>query len=217
MASDAAMMPVLLPLAAAAALAYAVLRHRPEGDALRSLVKTASVASLALAALGAGAPPAIAAGLALGALGDWFLSRPGSRAFLAGMAAFGAGHLAYAVQFQAWGGGWPPAAAATGFVALALSTELWLAPHAGALRWPVRGYIALIAVMALLAMTVSGRPVVVLGAALFVASDLLLAIERFTPKGRRIAGIGLAVWVLYWTGQALILTGSLPEPLSLGA
>lgn len=79
------------------------------------------------------------------------------------------------------------------------------------------GYIALIAVMALLAMTVSGRPVVVLGAALFVASDLLLAIERFTPKGRRIAGIGLAVWVLYWTGQALILTGSLPEPLSLGA
>lgn len=98
MASDAAMMPVLLPIAAAAALAYAVLRHRPEGDALRSLVKTASVACLALAALAAGAPPAIAAGLALGALGDWFLSRPGDRAFLAGMAAFGAGHLAYAAS-----------------------------------------------------------------------------------------------------------------------
>lgn len=210
------MLPTLVLLACLAAFAYALLRDRPEGDAPRSLAKTASVALLALAALAGDAPPAIAAGLALGAAGDWFLSRPGDRAFLSGMAAFGAGHLAYAGQFLAWGTGLPPLLPAGAFLLLALSTELWLAPHAGALRGPVRGYIVLIAAMALAAMTVAGRPLAVLGAGLFVASDLLLAIERFTPKGRAMAGIGLAVWVLYWTGQALILAGSLPQPLSLG-
>lgn len=206
----------LVILAAVAALAYAALRPRPEGDLARSLAKTASVALLAIAAVAGGAPPAIGAGLALGALGDWFLSRPGDRAFLAGMAAFGAGHLAYAGQFLAWGQGAPPPGPALAFLALALSTELWLAPHAGSLRWPVRGYVLLIAGMALAAMTVTGRPLSALGAAMFVASDLLLAIEKFTPRGRALGGIGLAVWVLYWTGQALILAGSLPEPLSLG-
>ena len=35
-------------------------------------------------------------GLALGALGDFFLTRRAEAAFLAGMGAFAAGHLAYA-------------------------------------------------------------------------------------------------------------------------
>ena len=65
-------------------------------------------------------------GLALGALGDLLLSRPSDRAFLAGMAAFAAGHLAYVAGFWGRGGtltGWEWAALAV-VAALILSTEV---------------------------------------------------------------------------------------------
>ena len=70
-------------IAALAALAYLPLAGRPVGM-LRSLLKTGSVALLALGALTGGAP-LLALALALCALGDWFLSRAGDRAFLAGV------------------------------------------------------------------------------------------------------------------------------------
>ena len=59
------------------------------------LTKTAAVAALALAGRLGGVPTLIVAGLALGACADFCLSRPGKVAFLAGMGAFGLGHLAY--------------------------------------------------------------------------------------------------------------------------
>ncbi|QYK41239.1 MAG: lysoplasmalogenase [Paracoccaceae bacterium] len=211
-----------MPLAAlAAAVLAALYQIRFAGSeasgALRSVVKTLAVALLALAAWWGGAVWTVTLGLALGALGDLALSRPGERWFLAGMAAFTAGHLAYVVAFAgvAAGGGLPlpPVPPALALVILALSTEVWLAPRAGALRWPVRGYVVVIVLMGLAAMVlpeVPGRGWLMAGAASFILSDVILSLQIFVLTGaaaRRAAG--LALWPPYWGGQAMILAGAL--------
>lgn len=194
----------------------------------RSAAKTASVALLALAGWAAAAPWLIVAGLVFGAAGDLALSRPGPQAFLAGMGAFAAGHLAYALAFaaaplfhlagQAGGSAWAPAPsdlAALALLGLLLaSTEFWLAPRTGALRGPVRAYVGVIGLMAAAALVPAGpgKDALRLGVALFVASDLMLALERFViaaPSARR--ALALALWPAYWAGQALILLGSLKD------
>ena len=202
-----------LLLAGLCALAYLALTGRAPGLA-RSIVKTASVALLALAALLAQAPPLLAPALALCALGDWFLSRPGDRAFMAGIGAFAAGHLIYAALFLTHPAADPQA--------LAQAPQLWigaalagfgivvaamLAPRAGALRGPVLAYVPIILGMgiAALALPAAGSLALAFPAALaFIASDLVLAIDRFMlPAGhpaRRIAPY--AVWPLYWGAQA---------------
>lgn len=222
----------LILAAAAAALAalYGQLWASPEVPQSwpRSLSKTASVALLALAGWAAAAPGLIVAGLALGAAGDFALSRPGARAFLAGMAAFAAGHLAYAAAFaaapllylagleggQAWSPGTADIAVLVALALLLASTEFWLSPHTGALRAPVRGYVVVIGLMAAAALVPasSGSALLRLGVALFVLSDLMLALERFVlgaPAARRL--LARALWPAYWAGQALILWGSLAD------
>lgn len=157
----------------------------------------------------------IALGMTLGAAGDWFLARRGEAAFLAGMAAFGAGHLAYAAGMLA-------RSSAIGFdgqsvaedialgslLALVLSTEVWLAPRTGALRWPVRAYVLLIGAMGVAVVLLPAAPGqwgLGLGAALFIASDLMLALRLFVvsdPARQRL--LSLSLWPAYWLGQALI-------------
>ena len=190
-----------------AALAYWTICARPGHPAAASAVKTASTALLALHGALADAPAAVVAGLALGSAGDLALSRPGQRAFLVGMAAFAAGHLAYAAQFWTAGGGMRALPATIVLLALAVSTEFWLAPRAGALRWPVRFYVAIIVAMGIAAATLpAGHGTIKTGAALFIASDLLLAIHRFVSPRKSLAH---ALWPAYWLGQALILLGAL--------
>jgi uncharacterized membrane protein YhhN len=179
----------------------------------KSAVKVLSVALLLPFGMLLGAPTMVLMGLALGALGDFLLSRPGERAFLAGMGAFGLGHLAYAAQFWGLGGGALPLLLALPLIALALSTELWLAPKTGALRWPVRAYVVIITAMALAALTLpQGFGVTLAGALLFVLSDALLALDLFVlPPGARARPlIQRSLWAAYWCGQALILIGLLP-------
>ncbi|WP_237684953.1 lysoplasmalogenase [Szabonella alba] len=208
-------LPVMLPLAAAtaglAALIYWIAYAPREGHGpVRSAVKTAAVGGLAVLAALLVAPWPITAGLALGALGDLALSRPGNRAFLAGMAAFALGHLAYAQWFL--GQAAPPdalrLAAMAGLLALSLSTQGWLLPHTGALRPAVAAYVAVICAMGLAALASPNIPALA-GAALFILSDLLLALALFrpvTPARRR--SLSLALWPAYWLGQALILAGA---------
>jgi uncharacterized membrane protein YhhN len=177
-----------------------------------AVVKAAAVGVLVPGALALGAPPAVVAGLALGAAGDFALARPGARWFLAGMAAFAAGHLAYLAAFAVMGAGGPPVWLAVALAVLGGSTELWLAPRTGDLRGPVRGYVGVIVAMALAAGGLPpGHGPAQAGVALFVASDLLLALERFVLRDgvwrRRCA---VLLWPLYWGGQALILWGALP-------
>lgn len=188
------------------ALAYWRLCADDGHSLTRSAIKSASVALLAAAGWIAGAPAAIIAGLALGSAGDFWLSRPGKTAFLAGMGFFAAGHLAYAGWFWSISDGMSliPTLA---MLALVASTELWLIPKTGDLRWPVRAYVLIIAAMAIAA---AGLPphrwAAQIGAALFVLSDLLLAVHLFRAPRRWLA---LALWPAYWMGQALILAGSL--------
>lgn len=177
----------------------------------RSAIKTGAMAFLALAAAALNAPIWVVAGLGLGALGDFFLSRPGTRAFLAGMAAFAAGHLAYTVYFIGLAGAAAPYAVplALALIALAASTELWLAPHTGALRWPVRGYVAVITAMGIAALGQSA-PLVLAGAGLFILSDVLLALALFVfPTASKRWILAVTLWVAYWMGQFLILQGAL--------
>nr|WP_304611205.1 lysoplasmalogenase family protein [Paracoccus sp. S1E-3] len=163
-----------------------------------------------MAGLAAGAPMPVVLGLALGAVGDYFLTRRAETAFLAGMAAFAAGHLAYA--------GWmftPGHAArmicALPMLALALSTEAWLLRHTGALKAPVRAYVWVISLMAAAATTLPSLlwPAM-LGAALFVASDLLLALRLFVARAAQTRKrLSLLLWPAYWGGQALIFAGAI--------
>ncbi|WP_323041267.1 lysoplasmalogenase [Gemmobacter sp.] len=204
-------------VAALAAIWYGLAHAGGGGGWRASVVKTISTAALARAGLAMGAPGWVVAGLALGAAGDFALSRPGTRWFLAGMGAFALGHLAYVAAFLGSFGpisapgamGW---AIIAPLLALVLSTEVWLAPHTGALRWPVRGYglvIGAMAVAAVLLPTGAGQAAMRAGAALFLASDLILAVRMFRLTDAAAQGLaGRLLWPLYWGGQALILWGA---------
>lgn len=217
-------MTALSLAALACALAYLPLVARDPG-ALRSTVKTAAVALLALAAWRAQAPTLLILALALCALGDWCLSRPGERAFMAGVGGFAAGHLAYVALFLTRAssdpglllGGWRLAALA-GLALLGAAMAARLAPRAGALQIPVLVYIPIILGMGACALTLppeGALALVPLAAASFIASDLILAWEvfLFRPGHRLMRLAPYAVWPLYWGAQAGFLA-AFAVPLS---
>lgn len=206
------MVETLLILAGLAALVFGLVHAGHDTGAWQAAaVKTASVALLALAGWKLGAPAWIVAGLALGALGDFALARPGTAAFLAGMVAFALGHLAYAVEFWGRAGGAGPMAWAliAGAAAMVVWCALWLAPRAGGLAWPVRAYGLVIGVMVALA-ALMPPGLALAGALAFMASDLILALRMFvlTDPARKLLAARV-LWPLYWASQALILGGTL--------
>ncbi|MBF9059400.1 lysoplasmalogenase [Rhodobacterales bacterium HKCCSP123] len=198
---------LLLP-AAALALAYgAVWTLRPVSPA-RSVIKTGSTALLALAGLWAGVP-GIALALALGAIGDWFLSRPREVGFLPGLGSFALGHGVYLRVLWPLAG--PPGLLASlvlSGVALALISALW--SRLGALRGPVAAYAALSVALGLVAL---GMPagLLPLGLLAFILSDIVLAVALFLlpPSHPAQPVLSRLLWVLYWGGQAAILLGAI--------
>ncbi|WP_193174689.1 lysoplasmalogenase [Oricola nitratireducens] len=185
---------------------------------LKVAAKTLSVVLLAVLSVIQNAPWLLTLGLALCAAGDFFLAVEdrSERFFLAGLVAFLLGHIAYIVLFSML-----PETAATLpvwlrtaiiavviFVALAMAAMLWQA--AGNLRWPVMIYIMAVVAMASSAVT-NGGGLITAGALSFMASDTILATERFMMKpdapGR--AFTGPAVWITYFAAQLLILFGVL--------
>lgn len=205
----------MIPVWAAVAIAVATSLVYGAGwcwqgpSVAKSVLKTVATLAVAVAAWAFGAPLLVTAGLVLGAVGDLGLSRPGPRAFLVGMAAFAAGHLAYAGAFVAAGHRWPALLPAVVVIALGLSSELWLAPRTGDLRTPVRAYVAVVTAMALAALTLPGAAwAALLGVGLFLASDLMLAVEVFVLQPPTPRLLSRAVWAAYWSGQALICFGA---------
>lgn len=181
----------------------------------RSGIKTVPVAAFAIAAALSGAPWMLVLALALSALGDFALSRRGEAAFLSGLSAFTLAHVAYVFLFLGISG-LPLWAAFTDKPGLALyvlaitgSTEFWLTPYVGRLAWPVRFYALVITAMGLAALTLP-LGVVALGAALFIASDVMLAFQLFRMKDDDplFGHVGWGVWIFYVAGQALILAGA---------
>ncbi|WP_170577430.1 lysoplasmalogenase [Ruegeria arenilitoris] len=208
------MTTVLFWLAAACALAYLPLSPRP-ASTLRSVLKTASVALLAVTALLGAGPLLLVVALLLCAIGDALLSGETDSTFMAGIGAFAAGHLAYialfltrpssnlALIFDQPGYFWS-------LIILGIVVATLLAPRAGDLKGPVLGYIPIILGMGVAVLTLpeTGALRWALPAALaFIASDLILATEKFLlPKGHPAPKITpYLVWPLYWGAQAGLL------------
>ncbi|QKE84345.1 lysoplasmalogenase [Arthrobacter sp. NEB 688] len=209
------MLVVAAVLTAALALAdwWAVGTRRP---GVERWAKPAVMVDLLAVALAAGAldhpaGPALVAALVLGGVGDVFLLGDSEPRFVAGLAAFLVGHLAYVVAFVRDGLDHPALAAvgaATVLVALAAGRRILpaAARDGGApLGSAVAVYMLVIAAMAVTGWA-TGHPLVAAGVTLFVVSDTLLALDRFVaprPRAR------LAVIVTYHAAQALIVAGLL--------
>lgn len=200
-------MSAAFTVALIAALAYLPMAPRPV-SMVRSIVKTLAVATLAIGAWTTS--PLLALALALCACGDWLLSRDGEGTFMAGVAAFAAGHIAYVVLFLAHPASdvsriFEPLQLAllvalilTGLVAARL---LWR--PAGTLHGPVTAYIPIILSMGIAALTLPPG-FAVAPALAFILSDLTLATETFLlPKAHAARCLTpYVVWVLYWGAQA---------------
>ena len=187
---------LLKPLTTALVIAYAAGRGRP-GEARRR---------------------ALLWGLCLSLGGDVALLWP-AQGFLPGLVAFLAAHLAYLVAFTRGVrlGASPVAYAGYALLAGSVLAVLWPGVPAG-LRVPVAAYVLCLAAMA--AQTASawlvarGTPPAAwlwraaLGGLLFLASDALLAFNRFhTP----LPLAGLLILTTYWAAQWLIASALPPR------
>jgi len=202
---------IIFSVAVVAALAY-LAQTNGRISWRRSIAKTAPVALFAVAACFHSVPALLVAALLASAIGDFALSRPGSKWFLTGMVAFALAHLGYIAVMLAGGADlqvsqWPLILV---MLAIGASTEIWLRPHTADLKWPVRGYVVIILAMGLVAL---GLPDVMwlalIGAVLFVMSDLILSVETFVldqdHKMRKLAG--KTVWISYICAQIALLLG----------
>ena len=142
--------------------------------------------------------------LALGGAGDVALLGSSDAAFTAGLVSFLAGHLAWiAALRQRPGGGYlraHPALAAPHLAAFgAMNAYLW--KRTGKDRIPVVVYSAVLLAMSLMALD-SGSPRTAVGGALFLASDTLLALEKFGDL--QLPAHEALVMATYTTAQALL-------------
>ena len=159
---------------------------------------------LLMPALMVGRDRATQRALALGGVGDVALLSRGDLAFMAGLASFLAGHLAWiAALRQRQGGGRlraRPALAAPYLVAFGmLNAYLW--KRTGKDRIPVIVYSTVLLAMSLAALD-SGSPKAAAGGALFLVSDSLLALEKFA--GLHLPAHEGLVMMTYTSAQALL-------------
>jgi uncharacterized membrane protein YhhN len=142
------------------------------------------------------------AALVLSLAGDVFLLAD-DRWFVAGLASFLAGHLAYTVGFavsDSWRW-WPVVFAAAGIALLVAVFGRRIVEGAArqrtALRLPVTAYLAIISLMLLVAAG-AGNAWAIGGAVLFVVSDTILGWRQFVAPQR---WMPLAVMVTYHLAQ----------------
>lgn len=191
-----------------AALLYAL---RAENAWLHWVTKPLASATFIAAGLRAGLPEtaygqALIAGLVLAALGDVLLIPPDRRAFLAGLVAFLAGHVLYAIAFVVRGVLLEPVALTSAILLVAaIAVVRWLWPHVdNAMRAPVLAYVAVISAMLALSVGTAGRSpevAIPLGALAFYLSDLTVARQRFVAPGFANRAVGLP---LYFGSQLLL-------------
>jgi len=186
---------------------------RAGGGVAKVIVKTGSTALLAAFAYFAGGPWLLVAALVLSSAGDAFLALDGERWLKPGMAAFFLGHVAYIVLFwglSVTGGNWLVPVAQTVLALAGVTYARWLSPSLGEMRVPVFAYTGIILGMGVLALRLDPQYLLVtLGAMMFVASDMILALQLFTrPAGEAPKLVpSLLVWGLYFFGQAFIAWG----------
>ncbi len=204
---------ILQFLAAATAVAYLpfVMRLPTPG---RSALKTLPAALLTISALLGGYSPFVIAALAACAAGDYFLSLEGEGNFLSGLGAFLAGHMFYMAFFARQIDLVNLTAEPVLFSAIILTAliglllyRLW--PYIGHFRTPVIFYSLAIAGMAVAAKAATPSFMVLVGIALFIVSDIVIALDRFTPLSTSpLRGLmPYVVWILYAAAQIAIVYG----------
>lgn len=126
--------------------------------------------------------------------------------FIPGVAAFLLAQLCYAMLFvRSWNGikrRWPISLVLLVYIS---AMVVVLFPNLGSLQVPVFAYLIVIAFMGLLA-TQSSMPLLwgVLGAFVFIASDSLIAIDKFVHP---IAGRSYWIMVTYYAAQWMLVSG----------
>lgn len=166
----------------------------------------------------AGSRHLITAALFFSWLGDIFLMNAGDTFFMAGLGSFLVAHIFYLLFF--WGINRRDQQRSTwnfyvigALIVYVAGFYLFLAPHlAAALKIPVFAYALMIAAMFAMAFHAfsdkSSKPAIwcITGAALFILSDSLLAINSFVQA---FPGAGLAVMGTYILAQLAIVTGAI--------
>ncbi len=160
----------------------------------------------------------VMAGLVLSWIGDVFLIFYARPLFMAGLLSFLSGHICYAVGFLGHGT-LPPVAVLGVALMAAVSVKIffWLRPHLGPMAGPVMTYIAVITAMVAGALSLFGtahfpaaaRWLVLGGALLFYASDLLVARDRFVKNefSNRLYGLPLYYAAQFFFAFAIGLMG----------
>jgi uncharacterized membrane protein YhhN len=205
---------IWLCLFACGVLIFAEYVHHAKLRIGAKVVASASFVVMALPALGGGPFQSwMVIGLVLGAIGDIALLGRGSRAFLIGLAAFLAGHIAYVIGLAQLESPlyWFVYAGRLGMLAIvggaiALS---WLWPNLGFFKVPVVIYVIAIVAMVMGAFAVQStgglpapeRDFLAIGAALFFLSDLAVARDRFIARDFKNKAYGLPA---YYGAQLLI-------------
>jgi uncharacterized membrane protein YhhN len=200
---DRVWLSVLLASAALAILSAPWALNQP---ALNFVFKPLATLAVIGYAWGRGAGTArtwVLAGLLLSLAGDIALLWP-KEGFLPGLVAFLLAHLAYLVAFTrvAKFASRPLCFGVYALVAGAILWQLWPGVPGG-LRGPVVAYVVCLAAMAAQAAVVwrCGAPrggVLALGGALFVASDALLATNKFMAP---LPAASLWILTTYWAAQ----------------
>ena len=156
---------------------------------------------------------------ALSGVGDVALLSPREPAFLGGVGAFFAAHVAYAATFAANGRPWRDTTTARATLAAA-GVGVTLAPAVGwaagrrspALQGPVTAYAVMISAMVTSSTRLgedlppAARRTISLGTGLFMASDTLIAARKFVMRHPR-PGSDALVMATYTAGQGLIALG----------
>lgn len=202
----------LLILAIVFALIFCALRWR-DFFTLRPYIKAAMAVLLAAYCLQTPTVPLyiMAAGFTLSALGDFFLDLRGEKWFLPGLISFFIAHVAFAVYLfphavplsmytgYEWG-------MSAGLVGAIVGFYIWLKPGLPSdMKIPVAAYSVVITFMGIAALTTTLPSLLVpIGAVLFIASDVVLSVERFKFKFPLDKQIN---WALYAGGQILLAIG----------
>ena len=186
-----------------------------ERRSVEVVAKPLTMALLVGVAATLGDPPAdvrawLVVGAVFGVVGDTALLGEGELAFMAGLAAFAVGHLAYAVAALSLDVslGWavPGVIFIAGLLGYRFATRTLpgAVEHGGrVLGGAVVFYAAVISAMVVTAWA-TGIVLAAVGAMLFAVSDWVLGHRRFVgplPGGR------LAIMVPYHVGQALLIVG----------
>jgi uncharacterized membrane protein YhhN len=156
---------------------------------------------LLMPALLVGKPRPVQRALALGGLGDVALLGSSDAAFTAGLGSFLAGHIAWMAALRPRSRGVLTAGRAVPYLAAWAGLNAFLWPRTGKDRLPVLVYSAALLGTALAALD-TGDAAIATGGVLFMASDTLLALERFADVQLPLhEGVVMAT---YTTAQALL-------------